>query len=311
MSTSNITPPASPERQQTPPPSRRTPDSAEQKTLDIFKQSFGSPNRSVDSPPRTPPRNKYSHILPIPPTPIKRKFIPESSGDHPVKRSAIEPFKALSLPLLDAKAPFPFTVSPHVDVKGYYKISSDYQKLCIKQPPQKQSCGTCATLMLLSHFIDLKVDIKLEESFWNYYVGAILINQAKIIESIETKTNITSCGYQVKGTYYHKQERIEKKLKESGKSSKIDYVVINNFRDDVLKRINLIQAEINSPIIVSITNPQIAGHWIVIDQIVKDGVFIRDPYTGKGYKLSLEELYQNWDVEDEIKIIYLKTTELS
>ena len=54
--------------------------------------------------------------------------------------------------------------------------------------------------------------------------------------------------------------------------------------------------ETNNSIIVSISHRIIAGHWIILDQISQinkdEFAFIRDPFTGKAYKITTAELSQ-------------------
>ena len=298
----------SPERQRTPPFSSRTPNAKDQRVLDLFQQTL-TPPREQPSRDSTPPRGDYDHIRLCPETPMRKGGRKRSApcgipAAHLAKRVATTPFRADPLHLVTAETPFLFSIPQCVDFKGYYTITPKHQELCIKQPPQKQSCGPGATLMLLSHYISLHPTIKLEESFWKFYMHSVCINQSVIMSTLETKTEIKSLGYQVKGAYYQREERINDKTLE--KDPKIDYVTINDFSEDLLKKIHIIQAQTESPIIVSITNYLIEGHWIVIDRVAEDGVYIRDPDSGQAYKLTLEELYENWGDELPVKIIYLE-----
>jgi len=66
---------------------------------------------------------------------------------------------------------------------------------------------------------------------------------------------------------------------------------------------------------LSITHEHIAGHWIILDEIneIEKTADIRDPYSGKAFRLSFDELQKNLGEEDELGFHtqhYLQVTSL-
>ena len=199
---------------------------------------------------------------------------------------------------------------PHnINTKGFYTPPGGNQELCAQQPDYSLSCGVGSMLMMLSHFLfnykdDLGPLLALKTNFWDWYSNSSFLNQKPLMEAILTKTNFTDHGLAVKGEYFN--DILEYIDRHDG----IDYTQITNFAEDILSRLKSIQTRCQSPMIVSITNPKINGHWIVIDHINDSEVWIRDPYTGLPFKLSIEEMYKNWEEEDEVKVVYLERVSL-
>ena len=228
--------------------------------------------------------------LPIPLAPSKNK------------RKIVEPthiFKGTCLEKRRTRLPFtiPRDIHRFFYLKGAYSAS---ERPCIEQPPQLQSCGTGAGIMLLSEVLKNDSKLTLKDSFWNWYLSTILASQCNIMHALYKHTNLKEQGYEVKSIFYHSPKQIENHLfKREG----VDYVGVENHREVLL---GTLKALGTLPLIVSITNPHIEGHWIVIDEFTTNGyVLVRDPYTGNAYMILTEELFENWPVDDEVKVIYI------
>jgi len=196
---------------------------------------------------------------------------------------------------------FPFKVPLNlVTIHGHYFPHNNQSQLCIKQPDYDLSCGVGATLMMLSHFFRCDQALTLDNRFWNWYGKSPFLNIQDITKAIDTNTNFPDQGYEARGVFFQKQFVLDYLQKIEG----VTYRPIENFTEDLLSKLKSIQSICQSPMIVSVTNKELAGHWIVIDRITEDSVYLRDPYQGQGFCIPLSEMYENWDAEDEVKVIY-------
>jgi len=180
------------------------------------------------------------------------------------------------------------------------QICKNQSQLCIKQPNYDLSCGVGATLMMLSHFLRCDEALTLDHRFWKWYGSSPFLNLEDTTDGIHKNTNFPDQGYEARSVYFQKQIVLDYLQKIKG----VNYRSIKNFREDLLLKLKNIQSVCQSPMIVSVTNKELAGHWIVIDRITEDRVYLRDPYQGQGFCIPLSEMYENWDAEDEVKVIY-------
>ncbi len=56
----------------------------------------------------------------------------------------------------------------------------------------------------------------------------------------------------------------------------------------------------NHSLMLSITHPRVGGHWIILDEVNMDikTVDIRDPYSGRAFRLSFDEFCKNLGEKD-------------
>lgn len=241
-------------------------------------------------------KRAFSFIPPMPPTPQKK-------GRKRVLRTDIFQGESLEKSVGHSKFQVPSQVAQYIYDNGFYTTQSGRKQQCIKQPPQSQSCGSAAALMLLTHCLETDSELSISDTFWNWYLVARLTSTSAIMQALQTHTNLTERGYTAHGVFYHNQELIDD---HSCKKPEITYSGIENHQEALLETLKSVMSASGAPIILSITNPYIDGHWVVLDEILDSGyVHLRDPFTGNAYKILNEELYENWPSEDEVTILYL------
>lgn len=263
-------------------------------------------DRGANSPVGTPPVSpeRKTQYISVPPTPHRRK----------TRRPKL-PFSIASRAPLDER---PDTVrnwtrllDPErqccriLDVQGVYELEKSL--LCVKQPPQKQSCAAGASLMLLSHLIPENPRL-LKDGFWKWYSEVCLANTKEVITTLSSQTDLSSLNLEVKGIYFNNPGSVNWLINNEKPFKGYSYEAIERRDLSFIRHLDHLQnANGKFPLIVSVTNPEIAGHWIVIDRFdhAQERAYLRDPFTGRAYAIPYAELYQNWPEDDEVKVIYL------
>lgn len=279
------TPPATPT---TTPPRAAPQPKIDSRAQAAMKRAFS--NACMESP---PPRTGPKMPPPMPSRPSKKA---KEEAPRPIFEGTM--LKRSQAPL---KILVPGDAAPYVYDRGVYQVG-DREELCIKQPPQDQSCGAGAALMLMTHFLEIDSDLTLLDTFWPWYLKASLASQTEVMNALQTHTNLSERGYEARSMFFHSHERI---ADHSCKRPNITYEGIDNPREALLNKLQQVMTDSQSPIILSITNPLVAGHWILLDEIAESCVYVRDPYSGNAFKLPIEELFENWPPDDEVTIVYL------
>lgn len=250
-------------------------------------QSCDSPERPSipPSPFASPPRTYYRSPAP-------------STPRHPSKKKQqLSPFSPTSEQLTVSKLNFTVPEGyPWVEVNGRVSWGENQHEVCVKQPPQSQSCGMAAIVMLLEHYKNTFTDLDLLEGFWEIYTQYSLLSAEDIIKIISRNTNIEKIGYEVQTHFYSSS------LKKEDCNPKYTHSPIDNYSVDLLNKLKG-KVDMEGSLIVSITNQKIAGHWILIDKVTESEVYIRDPFLGQAYKLSHQEMFKNWECGDPVKSI--------
>lgn len=181
-----------------------------------------------------------------------------------------------------------------VSYTGSYRLG-EKSLPCIQQPPQRSSCGTAALLMLIAPFLR---EGTLSDDFWRWYGSTGLTNA----DDLKERVHAENLEIQTRAIFFHTSSIIERM---KGEAHAYDHLVSIASRIEVFD--HLIRPN-RLPCIVSITHPVLHGHWILIDSIDRESsmVFIRDPYSGKAYRLSIPNFLENWPESDEVKVIYLE-----
>lgn len=145
--------------------------------------------------------------------------------------------------------------------KGY--VVDGVPHILVKQISHK-SCGAAALLML---YIDItyqnRIPFSLTKPFWDWYRTCDLTTPEFLIKKFEQLANLSSMEL--------RSQQLDPKSIEA------------NLR-------TLENQTARSPVILSITHPVIRGHWILLDAIKGEDVYIRDPYSGCAYKITKAEL---------------------
>jgi hypothetical protein len=167
------------------------------------------------------------------------------------------------------------------------KLSFDPQKVYfldgqahnIVKQKKSNSCGASALLMLYTDIVrNGLVSYSLDDEFWTWYKGCGLTNRFQLVEIAEKHLKL-------------KQVNLE-----------LSFEKLSNVDDN--ENIRTIAKHIKTfglPVISSITHPKIEGHWIVVDAVKKEHIYIRDPFTGAAYAISRQDM----DIYIALKIEYV------
>lgn len=188
------------------------------------------------------------------------------------------------------------------DATECYTLPTNEQKTVIKQPPQKGSCGAGATLMLYTDLLRKNTaQAPLSKEFLIWYSTCSMAHATEVCRGMK----MLSMKPQIK--VLHFDQNVLKALQESNSFSKETKFQEVQSYDQIIKEMKEIRKSTGHSFIMSITHPIIEGHWILVDEIEDDGIYVRDPYSGLPYKLTYDELEENLPETDEIKLIYLAT----
>ncbi len=141
------------------------------------------------------------------------------------------------------------------------------------------SCGGGVALMIALDILSMRAEkIILEPEFKNRYITASFLQATQIVFDLET-------------------QRIVGKVKTYAlKPVDLDHEVLQvneSYKEAVLEDIQKTIEETGHSVILGITHKIIKGHWIIIDEVTEDEVFIRDPYTIKAYRIPKMEFLQD------------------
>lgn len=261
--------------------------SEDKKAHKIMTQLFQSDD-TFCTPPTTPRSSKMGNFSPVPPTPAKHSPLPEAYEPY---KTAI-PLSAngiLSLNLVR-------NVLQFIDIKGYYSVSTG-EKICIQQPEQNKSCGVGVLFMLMN---DHKIQVleSKQEEFARWSLHSQLLNNDKLVQAAHDMTNVHSMGLEFK------TKTLEEYRFPAGISFGFNSASYSSQFSSLISILKGLIDKSGSSIIIDITHDKLSGHWILLDEIQKNLVFIRDPYKGKAYCLSYDELFQNiWG--SDLKLVYV------
>lgn len=252
------------------------------------------------TPPSTPPSS-----LPRTPSPTIGRFMPRTPGRKKQRTREIfsifgvDPCQTFHVDALPFKIPsgYKFYLQKHC----YYNIG-ERREICFQQPPQKSSCGAGVTLMLMSHFMDRNPELQFKETFWDWYLQSGLTNLEQVLGALNSHVNLSEAGYTPQGLYFYRSSSEP----SHDKPKNVQYCVMPPKLNTFLDNLRHLQEETRSPLIVSITNPRIEGHWIIIDRIQRDGIFVREPYKGEPYFISEAKLFENWPKGEGVSVLFVK-----
>ncbi len=155
--------------------------------------------------------------------------------------------------------------------------SSKGQERYIVQQATDFSCGiACVFMAFLDRYAE-KREIEYPNSFISLFFNQEGLTNAKLLATIARKyAGITLS--QIKFT------------KEQNAQAEDSITVIPvTSPHDIIENLKVI-LDRGSKVIQAITHPKIYGHWILIDEYVKDTFYIRDPYTALAYALDAKDL---------------------
>jgi hypothetical protein len=222
--------------------------------------------------PRNPQRS-VPELQIMPPTPKKAR--PETPRARPV------------IPTLDFPDPFitflDYTINeervPTKISMKYAYASGDKVHTLIAQASSK-SCGATAFLMLYTDLVRAGMLFELSQDFWTSYANSYLDDMHSCLERAKL-TNMHAQGYKLTSEF------------------------LQNPPENNLIRLGQLLQESGFPIILSITHPTLGGHWIVLDAIVETSFHIRDPKSGKAFKIPHATMLIYFDEEIGEKCLYI------
>ncbi len=253
------------------------------KAQKIMTQMFQSDDLFC-TPPGTPPLLLTGSCVPIPPTPTKTS--PMSKDYEPFNN----PVQLLECPPNRLAINLHQNILQNIRLNGFYNTSNG-EKICIQQPPQGQSCGVGVILMLMH---DFKIQVNDLNSFTEWCISSRLLNPPDMIRAVHNMTNVQSMGLEFKTSTLSDYSLRPNRSKD----------ILSSKFEAILKILGSLQSESKSSIIIDITHETLHGHWIIIDGIQEKSVFIRDPFKGKAYELSDEDLFKNL-LDSDLKLIYV------
>lgn len=196
---------------------------------------------------------------------------PQAEKSRPVMPPVGKPRRSLASSMPNFSNPQPIGTAPLVGAtkNNFYNPENVYIVDGVPHTLVKQkgtlSCGSAALLMLYTDIVrHTKIPFSLEEEFWDWSAQQELANQDHLCNA----TQHTNLSAHQMGLGYTKLDQGPE------------------------KNILALEKQIASgmPVIVSITHPVLEGHWILLDAIKGDEVYIRDPHSGFAYKISKDLL---------------------
>lgn len=203
-------------------------------------------------------------------TPVKRKKVPQPNtpGKKPFNQDLFEGF---AFPSTDPRGhrdnKMLETLQIQYKSKEYTPEGSMEPHIILKQNILND-CGGASAAMLLSDVILkdaklVKCDDRSCENFQNWCALRTLTKPEDLKKGLKLALNDT--------------------VKVQTGNLPLDAA-------QAFKQIHALHRESELPIIVSIEHPIIRGHWILIDKVTDTHAFIRDPASGKAYKITREKL---------------------
>lgn len=242
------------------------------------------------------PPKRMSVPCPVPKTPGKKPKAPLLVSD---------PFKN-ALPTMGDSWFNPDQHPDHVNLGKIYRTLDNQRHYVFQQPPQKGSCGAGALLMLYADLLHSIQRKDIPRAFWEWYNGVQFANLKNLKASIEMRTPLNELGFFAQTKIYHQDDEVLtviKSLESTPENAEMMHITSQN---DLLDDMRGILEKSESSLIVSVTHKILKGHWIVIDEIINELIYIRDPFSGKAYSISKDELFECWPEEDSISCLFLK-----
>jgi hypothetical protein len=194
------------------------------------------------------------------------------------------PLESLKKPNLFKKGPFTNYLSYHWISHSSYKTPSGKKFKVIKQPTKK-GCGAGSALMVILDYLQKNKDLTQIETFFKNQQFFNWFNSCNNGLNIKNLKNMLQKFSHLKpkivsfSTCFTKED-IENK----------DIIHTIDKKEDIFSSMKKYLKETNNSIILSIDHQKIGGHYIIVDEIINDTAYIRDPYTQKAYKVNKEEL---------------------
>lgn len=184
-------------------------------------------------------------------TPELKKTISTYPASPPLKKNKIEQSDEELFPdLQDEKEDLFFqTTIANLNIQRAYELNGKIHTL-IEQSSSK-NCGGCSLLMLFTDVLREGHKIALDEDFINWFATGSLSNADELINKASDYGIVL----------------IKEKLTKTGALSTIGGRISGS----------------SYSTIVSITHPKIDGHWVVVDHVSNERVFLRDPKTGHAF----------------------------
>lgn len=182
---------------------------------------------------------------------------------------------------------------------SYYTTPSGKKHAIIQQRPTGQPCGNgCLMMLFLDRLSQAKNpqsayahESRKEHSFIDYFYRDDSLAHAYTLKQIAANYN-TGLDLQVIGfatkDHHEEDQNLDKRVSvATGKG------VVRHLKSELKTGHSVMQA---------ITHPQLAGHWVIIDEFAKGFFYGRDPWSGKPFKISDQALAPM--LLKEIKIEY-------
>ena len=260
------------------------------------------------------------NIIPLPDSEAFGKNIigysPDASSPIKLKKSKKVEIIPYSNEIQTYYFPIPFVDKRLEDFKSKAFHLNDRILTIIKQKVSYASCGqTCALMLALDHLhrkgLSNLNKMHISDAFMKWVMGKNLTNEKALALRLNEE------GFTPIILYFKKKLNEDKKICES-KTLQIRENSIESrtiyFKSayDILFKIQKILKEnkYKFSICLSVDHPKLCNHRIIIDEIKNNKVYIREPYSGKAYKVPINEIakqiYDDKDGCDLITGIYIK-----
>lgn len=254
------------------------------------------------SPPKIPRIGDKSTFKILQPSKSVKRNLTESSTPPSKKTKKTDSLYPEKLPSFEEKGPRYQQVLKQfqIQIEKYVTPAGEEKHLTSQYYLQKSSCGGGVEMMIALDILGKKeTTIELSEEFKYHYMAAKMLNADAMILGLE-KLHIQGKAK----VYTSLNDGLSSKLYGNSKIIEIDPENKSSILEDIKKTIQ----ETGNSVILGITHKILDGHWVIVDQIEKDSVYIRDPYTARAYKVMQENFLPDLlkDVASEFSVYFPK-----
>lgn len=237
----------------------------------------------------TPPRTKY---IAMPSTPAAKKTFSRIHTQKPLFQDDLQ--KIIFKNPINSHQDDQFS---NIDNPTGFLFNTVYKNnghtYTIVQQISKKDCGAAAFLMLFTDLMRLDENkLNFSDPIWKWATSCSLINAASLLEK---------CNPFLKNSSYQLERKI---FRIEGDD---ENAIIASSKEVIIDEIQSILKTSKFSVILSITHPEIKGHWIVVDSIdrEKNEIYIRDPFSGKAYLLTFDELSRSIEKHANTDCIFI------
>lgn len=170
---------------------------------------------------------------------------------------------------------------------SYYTTPSGKEHAIVQQRPTGTPCGYgCMMMLFLDRILHAKNpkaeylrQSKSEDSYIDHFYRSDTLTSAFKLrqDAQQFHTGLTLKVIAFAKKSFPSDENIDERV-----PAETNQAVIKDLKAQLEKGGSIVQA---------ITHPELKGHWVIIDECDKEGHFyIRDPFSGKAYKVHENEL---------------------